>query len=280
MPHRLSLVDVFAETPFSGNPLAVVHEADGLSSEAMQRIARWHNLSETAFLLRPTIEGADYRVRIFTLSRELPFAGHPTLGSCQAWLDAGGLPQQNDEIVQECGVGLVRIRPSADGRLAFAAPPLRRAGPVEETTVQAAARQLGLAREQISAAQWADNGPGWLAVVLPSVEQLLAISPQRNPATPLKVGAIAFYDSGAAAYAVRTFFPDQQGTIFEDPVTGSFNAAAAQWLLQRGQVSAPYAVRQGQALGRDGWLFIDQSADGTVWVGGRALSLVAGETAW
>jgi PhzF family phenazine biosynthesis protein len=264
-------VDVFTATPYLGNPLAVVHDADELSVEQMQQFASWTNLSETTFLLAPD-EGADYHVRIFTPTRELPFAGHPTLGSCHAWLEAGGRPREPGVITQQCGAGLVDIRVGADG-LAFAAPQLVRSGPVDEELAHRVAAMLGIGRTDIVDLQWADNGPGWIAVLLASAEAVLAVQPQPGD---LDVGVAGPHQPGGpAAFEVRAFFPGN-GVTYEDPVTGSFNASLAQWLLATGRAQAPYLARQGTALGRSGQVRITQDADGQVWVGGSVVTCIAG----
>jgi PhzF family phenazine biosynthesis protein len=265
-------VDVFTRTPYLGNPLAVVHDADGLTDEQMKRFSSWTNLSETTFLLAPGEEQADYRVRIFNLSRELPFAGHPTLGSCHAWLEAGGQPRQPGLVVQECGAGLVTIRVREDGA-AFAAPPLVRSGPVEEPVAEQVAAMLGIDRADIIDLQWADNGPGWIAVLLSSADAVVKVRPGPGD---LDVGIAGPYPPGGAAdFEVRAFFP-AGGVTLEDPVTGSFNAALAQWLLSAGLARPPYLVQQGTVLGRRGQVRITQDADGQVWVGGSAVTCVAG----
>ncbi len=265
-------VDVFTGTPYLGNPLAVVHDADGLTDEQMQRFSSWTNLSETTFLLAPGDEQADYRVRIFNLARELPFAGHPTLGSCHAWLEAGGRPHQPGVVVQECGAGLVRIRVREDGS-AFAAPPLVRSGPVGEPLAEQVAAMLGIGRDDIVDLQWADNGPGWIAVLLSSADAVLKVRPGPGE---LDVGIAGPHPPGGPAdFEVRAFFPSD-GVTVEDPVTGSFNAALAQWLLGAGLARAPYLVQQGTVLGRRGQVRITQDADGQVWVGGSAVTCVAG----
>jgi PhzF family phenazine biosynthesis protein len=265
-------VDVFTAIPYLGNPLAVVHDADGLTDEQLQRFASWTNLSETTFLLAPGDEQADYRVRIFTPSRELPFAGHPTLGSCHAWLEAGGQPRQPGVVVQECGVGLVTIRVGGDG-FAFAAPPLVRSGPVEESVTARVAAVLGIGRDDIVDLQWADNGPGWIAVLLSSADAVLAVRPGPGD---LDVGIAGPHPPGGPAdFEVRAFFP-AGSVMYEDPVTGSFNASLAQWLLATGRARAPYLARQGTALGRSGQVRITQDAGGQVWVGGSAVTCVAG----
>lgn len=278
MQRRFQLVDVFSDQPFSGNPLAVVADADGLSTEHMQQITRWMNLSETAFLLSPTIAEADYRVRIFTLAREMPFAGHPTLGSCHAWLRGGGRPHDGAEIIQECGAGLVRIR-QGHATLAFAAPPLVRTGPVDEPELEEIARVLRIPRSDIVDAQWADNGPGWIVVLLETAQAVLDLEPARDHATRLDVGIVGPYPSGSQpAFELRAIFTDHYGTIREDPVTGSLSASAAQWLLATGRATAPYTASQGARVGRDGRIYISQDGDGTVWVGGRTRTLFDGHS--
>jgi len=280
MRRRFQQVDVFAPRPFTGNPLAVVLDSEGLSTEEMQRITRWLNLSETAFLLPPTSDAADYRVRIFTLARELPFAGHPTLGSCHAWLTAGGTPRRSDRIVQECPAGLVPIGRGAE-RLAFAAPPLVRSGPVGADFVAQLASVLGIRREQIVDAQWVDNGPGWVGVLLGDAAAVLAINPDFSRHTgpgSLDIGLVGPYPPGSeCAFEVRAVFGDEQGGMREDPVTGSLNASLAQWLLSSKRATAPYVTSQGTRLGRSGRVHIDQDSDGTVWVGGGTVTVVEGE---
>lgn len=277
MDRAFRLVDVFGDGDFTGNPLAVVSDAQGLDTETMQGIARWLNLSETTFLLPPDDAGADYRVRIFTLNRELPFAGHPTLGTCHAWLAAGHRPRVPGRIVQQCAVGLVTVRQEADGALAFAAPPLLRSGPLDAGERAEAARFLGIAEQDIVAAQWVDNGPGWLAVMLASAEAVLAVRPARQSAAPVMVGVVGPHPEGSEArFEVRAFLTDQHGAVLEDPVTGSLNAALALWLLESGATGAPYVAAQGAALGRRGRVRIERDDDGTVWVGGQARTMVAG----
>lgn len=265
-------VDVFTTVAYHGNPVAVVADAEGLTAEQMQRLARWTNLSETTFLLPPTAPGADYAVRIFTPVLELPFAGHPTLGSCHAWLEAGGAPGRADAIVQQCAAGLIRLRRTAEG-LAFAAPPLLREGPVEEDLVQRIAGLLGTARADIVDAQWVDNGPGWVAVLLGSAEAVLDLRPGL---VDLDLGVVGPYPAESPqAFEVRAFFPKDGATV-EDPVTGSLNASLASWLLATGRAGAPYVVSQGTALGRSGRVHISRDADGVIWVGGGTVSCVVG----
>jgi PhzF family phenazine biosynthesis protein len=266
-------VDVFTTAPYRGNPVAVVLDGSGLSTAQMQRVAHWTNLSETTFVLPPTSPDADYRVRIFTPVAELPFAGHPTLGTCHAWLDGGGEPGDGDAIVQECGAGLVPIRRTADG-LAFAAPPLIRSGPVEEELVGEIAAALGVGRSEIVDAAWADNGPGWVAVMLESAESVLALRPRF---IDLDVGVVGPSPAGAdEAFEVRAFFP-KDGVLVEDPVTGSLNASLAQWLLASGRADAPYVARQGTALGRAGRVHVSRDGDGVIWVAGGTVTCVTGE---
>jgi PhzF family phenazine biosynthesis protein len=264
-------VDVFTDTPYLGNALAVVLGADRLSDDQMRSFARWTNLSETTFVLAPRASGADYRVRIFTPTSELPFAGHPTLGTCHAWLEAGGRPADADAIVQECDAGLIAVRRTEAG-LAFAAPPLVRSGPVEEPVAERVARGLGISRSDMVDIQWADNGPGWVAVLLASAEAVLAIQPGL---LELDIGVAGPYPAGSPeVLEVRAFSPQISGV--EDPVTGSLNASLAQWLLGAGRVTAPYVASQGTAMGRRGRVHISQDGDGQVWVGGGTVTCIDG----
>jgi PhzF family phenazine biosynthesis protein len=265
-------VDVFSAIPYRGNPVAVVLDGTGLSTEQMQRVANWTNLSETTFVLPPTTQGADYRVRIFTPGEELPFAGHPTIGTCHAWL-ARNPQHMGDTVVQECGAGLITLRRTGD-RLAFAAPPLLRDEPVEEDLQARIARVLGIDRAAIRDARWVDNGPGWVAVLLDDAQAVLDVLPD---AEDLKLGVVGPYPAGAPeAVEVRAFFPAGRSSV-EDPVTGSLNAGLALWLLRTGRLKAPYVASQGTALGRAGKVHVDQDADGTVWVGGDAVTCLRGE---
>jgi PhzF family phenazine biosynthesis protein len=253
--------------------LAVVVDVDGLSDDEMQRFATWTNFSETTFLLPATDPAADYRVRIFTTSSELPFAGHPTLGSAHAWLRHGGTPRRPGRVVQECGVGLVPVEIRPGGRLAFAAPALLRSGPLDAETRAAAVAALGIADSSVLDSAWIDNGPGWLGILLASAEEVLDIRPS-NP--PLNIGVIgAFPPGGEAAYEVRAFFPAAGATV-EDPVTGSLNASAAQWLIGSGRFEPPYVAVQGTALGRAGRVYVDADEGGQVWIGGDAVTCVEG----
>lgn len=271
MERRFSQVDVFTEKPYFGNPLAVVIDADGLSTEEMQRFAAWTNLSETTFLLPPSAE-ADYRVRIFTPVGELPFAGHPTLGSCHVWLASGGRPKASDSIVQECGAGLITIH-SSGSRLAFAAPPLIRSGPVEASLVEKIVAAAGIDVRTIVDAEWVDNGPGWVALLLESAGAVLAVRPGF---VDLDLGLVGPYPPGSPhAFEVRAFFP-KQGATAEDPVTGSLNASVAQWLVRTGRAKPPYVVSQGTALGRAGRVDITMDAAGSIWVGGQTITCISG----
>ena len=267
-------IDVFTDTPYFGNPVAVVLDGDGLTTQEMQRFANWTNLSETTFVLPPTDPAADYRVRIFTPSTELPFAGHPTLGTCHAWLTSGGVPRQGDVAVQQCAAGLILVRRTGEA-LAFAAPPLVRSGPVAEPLVAEVAGVLGIEWGDILDAEWVDNGPGWLAVLLGSVEEVLAVRPA---STELVIGVVGLYPPGSPeAIEVRAFFPKDGGSTAEDPVTGSLNASLAPWLIGSGRVAAPYVARQGTELGRSGRVHVSTDDDGTVWVGGGTVTSVTGE---
>jgi PhzF family phenazine biosynthesis protein len=270
---RFNLIDVFTTVAYRGNPVAVVLDGDDLTAEQMQRVAHWLNLSETTFLLAPNDTRADYRVRIFMPTAELPFAGHPTLGSCHAWLAGGGSPKRVGAVVQECDAGLIPVRQTADG-LAFAAPPLLRGGPVEESLVGHIASLLEIARGDIADGQWVDNGPGWVAVMLESADAVLALRP--GP-VDLMLGVVGPHPQGATeAFEVRAFFP-KDGCTVEDPVTGSLNASLAQWLLAGGRASAPYVVSQGSALGRAGRVHVSRDEDGEIWVGGATVTCAAGE---
>ena len=279
--HRFAQLDVFADRPQRGNPLAVVLDAQELTEEEMQRVARWTNLSETTFLLPPISAEADYRVRIFTPSGELPFAGHPTLGTARAWLEAGGIPA-GERIVQECAAGLITVRRDGD-RLAFAAPPLRRSGPLDEADVAELAAAIGVERSAVLGHAWADNGPGWRVLELESAEQVLSLSPDPAALADAKLGVVGRHGSAGAAagpadgtadplYEVRAF---TLGGV-EDPVTGSLNAGIAQWLLERGGMPTRWTVAQGTALGRAGRIDVQVAANATVWIGGSTVLTVEG----
>jgi PhzF family phenazine biosynthesis protein len=265
-------VDVFTTTAYAGNPVAIVLDAEGLSTEQMQRFASWTNLSETTYVLPPTDPGADYRVRIFTPVAELPFAGHPTLGTCHAWLTATGSADR-DSAVQECEAGLVPIR-RTDAGLAFAAPPLVRSGPVDESLVERIAALLGIERADILDSEWVDNGPGWVAVRLASADAVLDLRPGY---VDLDLGVVGTYPAGSpTAIEVRAFFP-KDGTTAEDPVTGSLNASLAPWLVRTGQVTTPYVSSQGTVLGRAGRVHVTADPDGAIWVGGGTVTCVTGQ---
>ena len=287
MPLRpFKQVDVFTATPYLGNPLAVVLDGSDLSTEAMQHFTNWTNLSEATFLLPPSPEGAkagaDYRVRIFCPGRELPFAGHPTLGSCHAWLEAGGLPKAA-HVVQECEAGLIKLRRDGD-RLAFAAPPLLKSGPLDEADVALIARGLGVPRSDILHHAWCDNGPNWRGVMLKSAAQVLALQPDGAILAGLdigvvgprgKVGVVGATDQEGIAFEVRAFFPGNNG-MAEDPVTGSLNAALAQWLIGAGLAPGQYVAAQGTAMGRAGRVHVQQ--DGAdIWIGGGSVTCINGQ---
>jgi PhzF family phenazine biosynthesis protein len=281
MQRAFKQVDVFTVEALKGNPLAVVLNGTGLDAAAMQSFTNWTNLSEATFLLPPTHPEADYAVRIFCPGRELLFAGHPTLGSCHAWLQAGGRPKSS-HIVQECGVGLVRIRRDGE-RLAFAAPPLLKSGPLPEDDVQLIARGLGVARGDIVAHAWCDNGPRWRGVMLKSADQVLALQPDGAVLAGLdigvvgargKVGVVAPSVADDTQFEVRAFFPGNNG-MTEDPVTGSLNAALAQWLIGEGIAPTRYIAAQGTAMGRRGRVFVQQ--DGAdIWIGGHSVTVIDG----
>ncbi|MDQ0866976.1 PhzF family phenazine biosynthesis protein [Arthrobacter globiformis] len=271
--YPFSQVDVFAPGPRPGNPVAVVHDADGLSTEQMQSFANWTNLSETTFLLKPTQPEADYRLRIFTPASEFPFAGHPTLGSAHAWLENGGQPQRPGELVQECEVGLVKIS-RTDGEQFFEAPPLLRSGAVEPEVLEQAIASLGITPEQVLDSNWVDNGPGWLGIRLASARQVLDLVPDFVAMGQLNVGVIGPYGNGGPAdFEVRGFLPSLG--IPEDSVTGSLNAGLAQWLIGSGAADANYTVSQGTVLGRGGRLTITGEG-GSIWVGGTSRTVIRG----
>ncbi|AZE94037.1 Phenazine biosynthesis protein PhzF like [Pseudomonas orientalis] len=264
-------LDVFSRVPLKGNPLAVVLGADSLTDQQMADFAKWTNLSETTFLLTPRDPRADYRVRIFTTTQELPFAGHPTLGSCHAWLHAGGVPR-GQEIIQECEIGLVRIRREGD-ELAFIAPPLLRSGVVEAPLLERVRLGLGLAPDAILRSQWVDNGAGWLAVMLADHQAVLALKPDYSQLLGLAVGVIAPSDVEDAQFEVRAFIAGDGAP--EDPATGSLNAGLAQWLLSEGLAPERYVVSQGTAMGRAGRIRIERQGD-EIWVGGAVAVCIEG----
>ena len=270
---RFHQLDVFTSIPLRGNALAVVHDANGLDDATMAAFARWTNLSETTFLLPPDEPGADYRVRFFTPGGELPFAGHPTLGSCHAWLAAGGQPRQADVVVQQCGIGLVRVRREGD-RLAFAAPPLKRTGPLEPDILERVCQALAIPLQAIVRHQWVDNGPGWCAIMLGSAEEVLALKPDMARLGALKLGVCAPQVQGSDTdFEVRAFVPGIG--VQEDPVTGSLNAGLALWLIGEGVAPARYVAAQGRAIGRDGRIHVQQQGQ-EVWIGGQVVSCVEG----
>jgi PhzF family phenazine biosynthesis protein len=265
-------VDVFGADSLLGNPVAVVLDAEGLDDDAMQRLARWTNLSETTFVLPPSNPDADYRVRIFTPAAELPFAGHPTLGTCHAWLEQGGRPH-GGATVQECAAGLIPIR-SVDDRLAFAAPPLVRSGPVDDELAVHLAAILGIDPDEIVDSQWVDNGPGWVAVLLSDAQAVLDLAP--GALGDLKIGAAGPHPAGHdAQFEVRAFFT-VDGATREDPVTGSLNASLADWLLRSRRVTAPYTAAQGTVLGRRGRVHISVDETGAIWVAGATRTAIVG----
>jgi len=266
-----SQVDVFSSEPLLGNPVAVVHDAEGVTDEEMRRFAHWTNLSETTFLLPPTRPEADYRLRIFTPNEELPFAGHPTLGSAHAWLEAGGVPQDHDEILQECGSGFVRVRRT--DRLAFAAPPLLREGPVSDDERAQILTALALTDDDVVDLSWGDNGPGWVVALLRDADAVLAVRPDWSSFGGLDIGVVGRYPSGSeCAVEVRAFCPSIG--VVEDPVTGSLNASIAQWLAGD-RLPTSYVAAQGTVLGRAGRVHVEKDGD-TVWVGGDAATTVKG----
>ena len=271
-------VDVFSTVPLRGNPLAVVHGATGLDDDTMAAFARWTNLSETTFLLPPTDTTADYRVRIFTPIGELPFAGHPTLGSCWAWLAAGGKPKEPGTVVQQCGVGLVRVRRDAAqlSRLAFAAPPTLRSGPLDAALLQRLTQDLSLPPDAVRGHQWVDNGPGWCALLLDSAERVLSLKVDAAALGDLKLGVVGPQPAGHdTAFELRAFIGDH-GAVREDPVTGSLNASVAQWLMRAGLAGPSYVAAQGTALQRAGRVHLQREGEDT-WVGGDVVCCIAGE---
>lgn len=273
---RYTEVDVFTDTLTAGNPVAVVHDADGLDEPTMAAFARWTNLSETTFLLRPTDPTADYRLRIFTPGGELPFAGHPTLGSARAWAAAGGMPRTPGALVQECGVGLVHLRVH-DEAVAFAAPPLRRSGPADEATRALVVRSLRVDPGAVRAVEWVDNGPGWVAALLGSADEVLALDPDLAAMQGRPVGVVGPHPAGGPAdVEVRAFVPGLG--VPEDPVTGSLAAGLGLWLPSTGVVGSDFVIRQGTVLGRRGLVRVTREGD-AVWVGGDTVVAVTGTVA-
>lgn len=272
-------VDVFASRPTEGNPVAVVHDADDLDDARMQRLAAWTNLSETTFLLAPTDPGADYRLRIFTPSRELPFAGHPTLGSARAWREAHPEAADRDTLVQQCGAGLVRLR-RLDGRWAFAAPTPVREGPVDDADVDTLCAYLAISRDRVVDAHWVDNGPGWVALLLDAAATVLALRPTGPPPPGLaEIGVVGPHPEPAdpavdPRFEVRAFVT-RAGGVDEDPVTGSLNAGLARWLVASGRAPVVYVAAQGTVLGRRGRVHV-RAVDGDRWIGGDTGVVVSG----
>lgn len=273
---QLDLVDVFASGPLTGNPLGVVRGGKGLDADRMQAITRWLGFSETTFLLPPTDPDADYRVRIFYPAGELPFAGHPTLGSAHAWLAAGGVPKVAGRILQECGIGLVEVRQEGE-RLAFRAPPLRRDGPLDGTDLAETIRLTGADSSRLIAAVHAANGPAWKLLHLSSAEAVLAAEPAARAAPGTDVALLGPCAPGETAqFELRAFFADATGRLCEDPVTGSLNAAVAQYLFSTGQAEGSYVAAQGRKTGADGLVHCSQEADGSVWIAGRVDTISTG----
>ncbi len=267
-------VDVFSQTSYLGNPVAVILDGEGLSDEKMQQIARWTNLSETTFVLPPMKDTADYRLRIFTPGGELPFAGHPTLGSAHAWLENGGTPRDADTIVQECAAGLVEVR-RGDGILFFAAPPTTRSGELEVQYLERIVQAFDISRDKVLSHQWVDNGPGWAVIRLATAQEVLDLDPDLSLIPDAMVGAIGEYPAGSKhAFEMRTFAPGIG--VVEDPVCGSMNASVGQWLTRIGEVDGAYRVSQGTKLGRAGDIAITPDATGNVWVGGATMTLFRG----
>lgn len=272
-------VDVFSDGAFQGNPVAVVLDSTGLTGQEMQQVARWTNLSETTFVLPPSPAGADYQLRIFTPGGELPFAGHPTLGSAHAWLDNGGQPARPGRVVQQCAAGLVTLRhlPAGHGavQLAFAAPPTLRSGPLDEAYVATLTEALGLAPGQVIAHQWVDNGPGWAVLQVGTAAEVLALEPDLARIPRAMVGVIGAHPAGSDhAFEMRTFAPGVG--VAEDPVCGSMNASVAQWLTRTGAVTGNYRVSQGCRVGRRGSITLTIEESGDVWVGGATTTCVRG----
>ncbi len=276
MSRAFSLIDVFVSGPLSGNPLAVVHNAEGLNDTEMLRLTRWFNFSETAFLMPPTDAAADYRVRIFTPDRELPFAGHPTLGSAFAWMAAGGVPHGAGRLVQQCGVGRVDLRMDGD-LIGFAAPAMLKSGAVTAAERADVLALFGVDDTDVVAMAWTDNGPGWIAVQLRDADAVLALTPARRWPRRIDVGIVGAHAAGGdAAFEVRTFFTDQGLAVREDPVTGSFNAAVAQWLVGRGLASGRWVAAQGRAIGHDGRVHLEAVDADLLWVSGACRMVVSG----
>ena len=273
---KLDLVDVFGSASLKGNPLGVVHGAEQLNDAQMLALTRWLGFSETTFLLPPTEPSADYRVRIFYPAGELPFAGHPTLGTCHAWLESGGKPHAPGMIIQECGAGLIEVRQEEE-LLAFQAPAFTRTGPLSASELAEACRVAGVRREQVVEAAHVENGPRWQMLRLGSVEEVLEAEPAAKAAIGTDVGLVAGYPEGSPLqWELRAFFVDALGRVREDPVTGSFNAGVAMHLFAGGLARTSYIAGQGQKLGADGRIHCTHGADGSVWVGGRSATIARG----
>lgn len=270
---RFSQVDVFTEVPYLGNPVAVVLDGEGIAGRDMAQIAQWTNLSETTFVVPPASAEADYRLRIFTPGGEIPFAGHPTLGSAHAWLEAGGTPKKPGEVTQECGLGLVPVRISGDG-LGFRAPALRRSGPLDDAHLDRIARGLGIDRTRIVGHQWVDNGPGWAAVQLASADEVLALKPDEQYMGELVLGVVGAHPEGSPVQFEARAFALPKG-VREDPVTGSLTAGLAQWLIGAGTAPRDFRVGQGACLGRQGVLTVESLGE-DIWVGGASVTCVRG----
>lgn len=276
MSRRFSQVDVFGAANCTGNPVAVVLDSHDLDDEDLKRFSSWTNLSECTFVFPPSDPAADYRVRIFSLNTELPFAGHPTLGTARAWLEAGGIPKNSNRLVQECGIGLVDIQIEGQ-HLAFSAPERLRSGPVDDALLNDLLDILGVKSEQVIDAEWLDNGPGWVGLLLDNATSVLNLKPDasKHPGR-WDIGVIAPSDTGAdTAFELRAFFTEGLEPLREDPMTGSLNASAAQWLISSGRASAPYVASQGTAMGRNGRIYISQ-VDAKLWVGGEAKVVISG----
>ena len=275
--YPFSQVDVFGRAPLTGNPVAVVHDATGIEDDQLADMARWTNLSETTFVLPPTSADADYRLRILTPVEELPFAGHPTLGSAHAWLARGGVPAQEGRVVQECGIGLVELR--TEGGLSFRAPEFRRFGPVDDETLARALASLRVDPARVVRASWIDNGPGWMGLQLESAADVLALEPDFALMQGLEIGVIGPHAEAdrteiGADHEVRAFCPEF--SVSEDPVTGSLNAGLAVWLTREGHLPREYVARQGTAMGRDGRVQVTSDEAGGIWVGGACRTVVSG----
>jgi PhzF family phenazine biosynthesis protein len=272
---KLALIDVFGSAPLRGNPLAVVTGGEGLDAAGMLALTEWLGFSETTFLLAPEHPEADYKVRIFSPGRELPFAGHPTLGTCHAWLAAGGTPRRDGVVVQECGVGLVEVKRERE-LLAFAAPPFTRSGPLSDSERAEAARIAGVTEDSIVEAVHVANGPDWQLLRLRSAADVLAAEPLAKAPPGTDIGLAGPIAGGNADWELRAFFANQHGTILEDPVTGSFNAGVALHLFGSGLAHGRYRAAQGRRTGADGLVECEQAGDGRVWIGGRCATIAAG----